>query len=244
MISFSLVRQNIDQWLQQTLHHNEQIKLIDPHNLDQSLTNQLSTYLHNELNIFDKNLISLILNKYFKNQEFTNLFQQRIDHIKTILSEMKDHQEMIKHVHQQIIEIDNIKTDPDKEEILQKYQKYKEEFNQIKDREYTEVQPILGTRLELAIRTLDADLQFIDLILDGKTLLDIIPNTSLITRKVSRQPAVSIESQVHDDITTIRDNLSSIVTEIRAYQPTVNEKTIPQNLLKIDIVSLVSYSVV
>ena len=115
---------------------------------NESLTNQLSTYLHHELNIFDKNFISLILNKYFKSPEFTNLFQHRIDHIKTILSEMKDHQEMIKHVHQQTIEIDqmidDIKTDPEKEEILRKYYKYKEEFNQSKDREYAEVQPILG----------------------------------------------------------------------------------------------------
>ena len=71
-----------------------------------------------------------------------------------------------------------------------------------------------------------------------------MPNTSLIATKSSRQPVVSIESQVHEDITLIQDNLSSIATEIKARRPTTREKIIPQNLLKIDIVSLTLYSVV
>jgi hypothetical protein len=208
---------------------------------NESLTNQLITYLHHELNIFNKNFISLILNKYFKNLELTNLFQQRINSIKNSLQEMKDHQEMIEQVHQQIIDIDqminNMKNDSEKEEILQKYHKYKEDFNRIKDREYSEVQPILGTRLELAIRTLDTDLQLIEQLLDGKTLTDIIPGTSLITTKSSRQPVPSIESQIHEDVTLIRDNLSSMMADIKAYQSTTSEKTTAQDLLKTDIVT-------
>jgi hypothetical protein len=154
---------------------------------------------------------------------------------------MKDHQEMIEQVHQQIIDIDqminNMKNDSEKEEILQKYHKYKEDFNRIKDREYSEVQPILGTRLELAIRTLDTDLQLIEQLLDGKTLTDIIPGTSLITTKSSRQPVPSIESQIHEDVTLIRDNLSSMMADIKAYQSTTSEKTTAQDLLKTDIVT-------
>jgi hypothetical protein len=208
---------------------------------NESLTNQLNTYLHHELNIFDKNFISLILNKYFKNLEFTNLFQQRLNHIKNILQEMKDHQEILKQIYRQIIEIDqiidNIKNDRENEEIFKKYYQYKEEFNQIKDREYAEVQPILGTRLELAIRTLDADLQFIEQILDGKTLTDIMPNISFIATESSRQPVPSIELQIYEDITLIRDNLSSIAMEINNHRSTTSEKTIIQDLLKIDIVN-------
>lgn len=207
---------------------------------NESLTNQLITYLHHELNIFNKNFISLILNKYFKNLELTNLFQQRINSIKNSLQEMKDHQEMIEQVHQQIIDIDqminNMKNDSEKEEILQKYHQYKEDFNRIKDREYSEVQPILGTRLELAIRTLDTDLQLIEQLLDGKTLTDIMPGTSLITTKSSRQPVPSIESQIYEDVILIRDNLLSVMMDIKAYQSTTSEKTTPQDLLKTDIV--------
>jgi len=124
--------------------------------------------------------------------------------------------------------INELKLDSNKEEIVQKFNKYKENFNQIKNQEYFEIQPILGTQLELAIRTLDADLQLLEQILDGKTLTDIIPNTSLITTKTSRQPIQSIESQ----IIFIRDNLSIIAMDIKAYQ-----KKIPQNLLRADIVS-------
>jgi hypothetical protein len=208
---------------------------------NESLTNQLNTYLHHELNIFDKNFISLILNKYFKNLEFTNLFQQRLNHIKNILQEMKDHQEILKQIYRQIIEIDqiidNIKNDRENEEIFKKYYQYKEEFNQIKNREYAEVQPILRTRLELSIRTLDADLQFIEQILDGKTLTDIMPNISFIATESSRQPVPSIESQIYEDITLIRDNLSSIAMEINNHRSTTSEKTIIQDLLKIDIVN-------
>ncbi len=224
---FSSVRHNIDQWLQQTLQHNKQINAIDNYHNDQSfienelLTNQLIIYFHKELNIFNKN-----------NPKLTNLFQQRINHIENILQEKKNHQEIFQQVHKQIIEIDQmineLKLDSNKEEILRKFNKYKENFNQIKNQEYFEIQPILGTQLELAIRTLDADLQLLEQILDGKTLTDIIPNTSLITTKTSRQPIQSIESQ----IIFIRDNLSIIAMNIKAYQ-----KKIPQNLLRADIVS-------
>jgi len=231
--SFSLVRDNVDRWLQQTLQHNEQI--------DNSHDDQLITYLHNELNIFDKNFLSLIFNKHLNNLKLTNLFQQRINHIENILQEQKNHQEIFEQVHKQIIEIDQmineLKIDSDKEQIIEKYNKYKYDFNQIKNREYFEIQPILGTRLELAIRTLDADLELIQQILDGKTLTEIISNTSLITTKISRQPIQSIESQVHEDITFIRNNLSTIATNIRAYQTIISEKQIPQDLLAIDIVN-------
>ncbi len=219
--SFSLARDNVNQWLQQIDNYHD---------------NQLTTYLHNELNKFDKNFISLILNKYLQ-----NLFQQRINHIENILQEKKNHQDIFEQVHKQIIEIDQmineLKIDSNKEEILQKFNKYKNDFNQIKNREYFQIQPILGIRLELAIRTLDVDLELIEQILDGKSLTDIIPNTSLITTKISRQPVQSIESQVHEDITFIRDNLSTIAMDIRACQTIISEKQMPQDLLGIDIVN-------
>jgi hypothetical protein len=122
------------------------------------------------------------------------------------------------------------KIDSKKEEINQ----YKEDFRQIKKREYFEIQPILGTRLELAIRTLDADLQLIEETLDGKTLTDINPSASLISKKLSRQP---IESQTHKDITFIRDNLANMAMDIQAWRTIISEKKIPADLLQTDTVS-------
>jgi len=131
--------------------------------------------------------------------------------------------------------INENKINSEKDQILQKkFQKYKEDFNQIRKQEDLEIQHLLGTRLELAIRTLNADLQLMEQILQGKMLTDIIPMTSLITTKISRQ---SIESHIYKDITVIRDNLSTIATNIKARQVEINEKKTPQDLLKTDTVS-------
>jgi hypothetical protein len=169
-----------------------------------------------------------------KNPKLIDRFQQRINHIENILQEKKNHQEIIKQVQQQINDLDQMihewKIDSKKEEINQ----YKEDFNQIKKREYFEIQPILGTRLELAIRTLDADLQLIEQTLDGKTLTDINPSASLISKKISRQP---IESQTHKDITFIRDNLANMAMDIQACRTITSEKKIPADLLQTDTVS-------
>ena len=196
------------------------------------------------MQIFDQNFISLILNKYFHHPELTDLFQRRMNHIEIVLQEKKNHQEIIKQVHRQILDIDQtmqqLKNDSEKEELLQKYRQFKDDFHQMKDREYSEVQPILGTRLELAIRTLDADLQLIELLLDGKTLTDLMPSASLITTKASRQPIHSIESQVHENLTLIRNNLSNIAMDIKAHRSRASEKKMPQDLLKTDLVSVES----
>jgi hypothetical protein len=223
-----LVRLNVDQWLQTTLKHNEQINILDSH------TNQLIPYLHNELNTFNKDFINS-----FNNPKLISFFQQRINHIENILQEKQNHYKIFQQVQNQIIEIDQMinenEINSEKDQILQKkFQKYKEDFNQIRKQEELEIQHRLGTRLELAIRTLNADLQLMEQILQGKMLTDIIPMTSLITTKISRQ---SIESQICKDITVIRDNLSTIATNIKARQVEINEKKTPQDLLKTDTVS-------
>jgi hypothetical protein len=248
---FFPVRLNVDQWLQQTLQHNEQISANTINNYDQSfienesLIHQLTTYFHNELNLFHTNFISPTLISHLNRPKLTNIFHQRINHIENILQEKKNHQDIIKQVHKQIIDIDQtineIKIDPNKEEILQnlnhKFNKYKQDFDQIKRREYFEIQPVLGTRLELAIRTLDADLQLLEKILDGETPTNMNPITSLITKKTSRQFGPSVESQTYKDITFIRANLSSITADIKTFQTIDNEKKIRQDLLSIDTVN-------
>lgn len=221
--SFSPARLTVDQWLQQTLQHNEQILKNSP---DESLiNNQLITYLHNELDTFHKNFISPIPIDHLK-----NFLQQRLNHIENILHEKKNHQEILKQIDKQIIEIDQmineINIDP---KINNKFNKYKEDFNQIKKQEYLEIQPILGTQLELAIRTFDADLQLIEQLLNEQTLTDIFP----VISKTSHQPVL----QIYKDLTLIRDNLSTLATDIKAYQIISNEKKIPQDLLSMDIVN-------
>ena len=206
------------------------------------LINQLITYFHHEFKIVDQNLISLMLNKYLQKPDWINLFQQRIDQIESILQEKSNHHEIIKHVHQQIYDIDqtikNLDDHPNKEEILQKYQQYQEDFRRVHERECLEVQPLFGTRLELAIRTLDADLQLIEDILDGKSLADLIPNTSRITRKITQQPTLPTESEINDHMILIQTNLSKLATQIQIPPPlTTNEQKISHDLLRRDIVS-------
>ncbi|CAF4440998.1 unnamed protein product, partial [Rotaria magnacalcarata] len=75
------------------------------------------------------------------------------------------------------------------------------DFNQIQKHEYFEIQPIFRTHLELAIRTLDIDLQLIGQILNCKTLTDIIPNKSSIIIKTSLQSMAPIELQIGKNIT-------------------------------------------
>ncbi|CAF1562507.1 unnamed protein product, partial [Rotaria sp. Silwood1] len=117
------------------------------------------------------------------------------------------------------------------------FYKYKNDFNQIQKHEYFAIQPIFRTHLELAIRTLDIDLQLIGQIFNGKTLTDIIPNKPSIIIKTSLQSMTPIELQIDKDITLIRDNLSTIAMNMKNCQTIIHEKKISQDLLRIDMVS-------
>ena len=247
--SFCSVRLNVDQWLQRTLQHNSEIQAIcmdsdDPSMIQKEVfINQLIVYLHHEFEIFDRDFLSLVLEKYLHRPEMIHRFQQRIQHIKSILQEKKDHQEIIKQIHHTDQMIKDLERHPEKEEILQKYQHYKEDFRRINERECSEVQPLLGTRLELAIRTLDADLQLIEHTIEGKTLPDLTSSTSRITRKISQQPTQSIESEIHDRIILIRDNLSKLQAQIQVQPSTTDEQQISHNILQRDIVSAVKLDI-
>ncbi|CAF1508592.1 unnamed protein product, partial [Rotaria sordida] len=113
----------------------------------------------------------------------------------------------------------NFQLNSEKQEIFHnlknQFHKYKNDFNQIQKYEYFEIQPILRKRLELVIRTFDIDLQLIEQIFNGKTLTDLIPNKPSIIIKTSMQP---IESQIYNDIISIRDNLSTIAINIKNCQ--------------------------
>ncbi|CAF4142758.1 unnamed protein product [Rotaria magnacalcarata] len=126
-----------------------------------------------------------------------------------VLNDQKYRQELIKYVHTQIIDIEQITNeiniDSEKQEIFHnlnnQFYKCKNDFNQIQKHEYFEIQPIFRTHLELAIRTLDIDLQLIGQILNSKTLTDIIPNKSSIIIKTSLQSMAPIELQIGKNIT-------------------------------------------
>ncbi|CAF1340332.1 unnamed protein product [Rotaria sp. Silwood1] len=90
-------------------------------------------------------------------------------------------------------------------------------FNQIPQHEYFAIQPIFRTHLEVAIRTLDIDLQLIGQIFNGKTLTDIIPNKPSIIIKTSLQSMTPIELQIDKDITLIRNNLSTIAMNMKNF---------------------------
>ncbi|CAF3948414.1 unnamed protein product [Rotaria sp. Silwood1] len=125
------------------------------------------------------------------------------DLIKKVLNDQKHHQELIKSAHKQITNEINI--DSEKQEIFHnlnnQFYQYKNDFNQIQKHEYFEIQPIFRTHLELAIRTLDIDLQLTGQIFNGKTLTDIIPNKLSIIIKTSLQSMAPIELQIGKNIT-------------------------------------------
>ena len=210
-----------------------------------SFTNQLIISLHRELTSFHRNFLSLGLMKYFKNPKLENLFQKRINHIETILDDEKHHRELFKYVHEKILEIDQItseiKLSSEKEELFlnlnNQFNKYKKDFDQIKEKAYFDMQLLLGTHLELAIRTMDTDLQLIEQTLNGSTLTDIIPDSSLISIKISQPPIQLIESQIFKDLISIRDHLSVIETNMKACQTKAAEEKVLQNLFMIDTVS-------
>ncbi|CAF5056975.1 unnamed protein product, partial [Rotaria sp. Silwood1] len=120
-----------------------------------------------------------------------------------VLNDQKHHQELIKSAHKQITNEINI--DSEKQEIFHnlnnQFYQYKNDFNQIQKHEYFEIQPIFRTHLELAIRTLDIDLQLTGQIFNGKTLTDIIPNKLSIIIKTSLQSMAPIELQIGKNIT-------------------------------------------
>ncbi|UJR31391.1 hypothetical protein I4U23_018885 [Adineta vaga] len=101
--------------------------------------------------------------------------------------------------------------------------------------EEREIQPLLGTRLELAIRTLDADLQLIEEILDGESTTNLIPTTSLIVTATPRLARQSNESELYQKMTITRHNLSTIAKDIQACRIITNEKHTLQDLLRIEI---------
>ncbi|CAF1261150.1 unnamed protein product [Adineta steineri] len=235
--NLKLIRDNIEHWLQTTSQYNTLMNSIDnPHqsiNENEYHTNQLITYFHNEFEQFSKHITSNSLNF----SKLKTIFQQRINHIENILKEIKNHQNIIQQVDKQIIEIDQMinetKLKFEIENLDNKFNKYKEDFIGLKQQEYFQIQPILRTQLELAIRTIDTDLYLIEQILEQKTVTDIIPITSLITTNIVKQP---IPSKTYENITNIRDSLSKIASDIKAYEATLENKRIVHDLLGIDMI--------
>ncbi|CAF1497745.1 unnamed protein product [Adineta steineri] len=235
--NLKLIRDNIEHWLQTTLQYNTLMNPIDnPHrSIDENEfhTNQLITYFHNEFDQFSKHISSNSLNF----SKLKTIFQQRINHIENILKEIKNHQDIIQQVDKQTIEIDQMinetKSKFEIENLNNKFNKYKEDFIELKQQEDFQIQPILRTQLELAIRTIDTDLYLIEQILEQKTVTDIIPITSLITTNIVQQ---LIPLKTYENITNIRDNLSKIASDIKAYETTLEKERVVHDLLGIDMI--------
>ncbi|CAF4553692.1 unnamed protein product [Rotaria socialis] len=219
--NIELLRLNVNQWLQYNKQISDAIRNND--NNYELLTNQLIDYFHNELDLFHRNDLN--------NSKFRNIFQHRIQHIEDLLDEKKNHRDLFKYVHHQILNIDSeISND-----LIEQFNKYKNDFNEIQKQEYFSIQPIWATDLELTIRTLDMDLQFIEQILNGKTLTEIIPDRPSMIIKTSGQSMQPMQSEIYKDLTLLRDNLLTIETNMKNRQTTINEEIIPQDLLKVDL---------
>ncbi|CAF0923040.1 unnamed protein product [Adineta ricciae] len=235
-----LVRYKIDQWLDRILQHNKQLQSLDnPNQLLSQHTTQLIDYFHNELNLFNENLISSMLSNSLAESKIRQLVQQRMHQMENVLEEMKRHQDMLRDIHQQIIDLDQtIHDDSNKTSLLKdftlKFSTSKEEFERVRKCEVDDIQPIFRTRLELAIRTLDADVELIERIFDGKSPINTDLNISLIATNVCKLPTQSIESRTHENMILIRNDLAELIKDITTCRMTVDKNQALQDLFQID----------
>ena len=221
------------------MQHNKQLQSLEH-------TKELIDYFHNELNLFNGNFISSMLSNSLTELKIKQLFQQRTHQMENVLQEMKDHQDILEDINQKIIDLDQtIHNDPDKikisEDLTLRFNKSKEDFERMKNSEENEIQPIFRTRLELAIRTLDADVELIERILDGKSPVNTNLNTSLIATKGYKLPAQSIESRTHENMILIRNDLAEMVKNIHMCRAIVDENHALQDLFQRDTVNDVDH---
>ncbi|CAF1625727.1 unnamed protein product [Rotaria magnacalcarata] len=219
--NIELLRLNLNQWLQYNKQISNAIRNND--NNYELLTHQLIDYFHNELDLFHKNDLN--------NSKFRSIFQHQLQHIDDLLDEKKNHLVLFKYVRHQILNIGSHVSN----DLIEQFNKYKNNFNKIQNQEYFNTQPIWTTDLELTIRTLDMNLQFIEQILDGKKLAEIIPDRPSMVIKTSGQSMQPMQSEIYKDLTLLRDNLLAIETNMKNRQTTINEEIIPQDLLKVDL---------
>ena len=167
----------VNAWLDQTLKNQEEfsnsmasmLSLTSIAELHQRLSDHVAhtesfiAYLQNELHQFHSHL---------DDEKLSQLFQPRLDTIEYILYDRKLHSQALMELLERMLEIDQLIDQMNNEAIkarrsdrtvlLEKWQQYKDDFNQLIQHEYWNIQPRLDTRLELAIRTLDADLDLME----------------------------------------------------------------------------------
>jgi len=232
IIYISSAQHNIDQWLQRTLQHNEQLNTFATYSNELSQFNtELIEYLQTEIDKFNETFLPSIAN-----ENLVNHLQQRTNQIEQILQENNIQQKLISQIDQQINDLDQMITNSNRENLLTQLNENRDKFNDIKSRKYLQIQSLLGTQLELAIRTLHADLQLIEQTFDDKTLRERNISSSLITKKVSRNVPQSIESKTYENMKMIRENLLNITNDLKkAQENTTENKYQIEDLLKKDM---------
>ena len=232
IIYISSAQHNIDQWLQRTLQHNEQLNTFATYSNELSqLNTELIEYLQTEIDKFNETFLPSIAN-----ENLVNHLQQRTNQIEQILQENNIQQKLISQIDQQINDLDQMITNSNRENLLTQLNENRDKFNDIKSRKYLQIQSLLGTQLELAIRTLHADLQLIEQTFDDKTLQERNISSSLITKKVSRNVPQSIESKTYENMKMIRENLLNITNDLKkAQENTTENKYQIEDLLKKDM---------
>ena len=187
-----------------------------------------------------------MLSNSLAESKIKQLVQQRMHQMENVLQEMKDHHEMLRDIHQQIIDLDQtVHDDSNKinlfEDLTLRFSTSKDDFERVRKSEVNDIQPIFRTRLELAIRTLDADVEFIERIFDGKSPINTDLNTSLIATSSCKPPGQSIESRTHEKMILIRNDLVELIKNITTSRMTVDKNQRLQDLFQIDTVNDVDH---
>ncbi|CAF1418993.1 unnamed protein product, partial [Didymodactylos carnosus] len=220
----------------------------------------LIDYLHSEMSDFS-NVFVKSLKKVFKkeNNIVEKLLEHRMSNIKSILKEKRLHQNALKQVSEQISTFDSTFDETkqcinvEQNQVLTKYNQIKQSFHQLKSRERHSIQPILGTQLELRIRTLDDDLELMERLINGKSLQKTVLRLSTIVQTQSDEESIISkidqinmaskydvvqllpERSTFGEFSTLDDKVTELVPELASYLPTIEQRVDTIDIMKVSI---------
>ena len=179
-----------------------------------ALSDHFIAYLQNELHLFQSLLAD---------EKLSQIFRPRLDTIEYILFDRKLHSQALIELLERMLELEGLieqKNNEGRKVLLVRWQEYKEDFNQLMQHEYWNIQPRLDTRLELAIRTLSAEFSLMERLLNKNSLTEISPSTALTSSKMPRPIVPRTDLPNYKDIAVIQQNLNAFRRTIDATQAT------------------------
>jgi hypothetical protein len=248
-ICFS-VRFDVKQWLDRTIEHNEQVAV---HVLDMCDISSMFD-LHRHIADYRQQIVSFI--DYVQQEAFrarqlwhkatsVRLFHARFDTIEQILVDRTHHSHVLmkfaqqmRHIDENTVRMTSNGNDPTSSNRLEQYERQRRHEHEQSLRvsiqhEYWQVQLQLGTRLELAIRTLLIDIDRLHGIINDRTV-----DTSLFPRQLTATKLDDRSLLLNStDRTVVQRHYSHLTMKFDELQRTINGNPSSQSLMQREIVS-------